>query len=116
MIKINGEQVYVSEIKKIIMEHPLVDNCAISFILDKDDKKKVIATITLKDNEYLRSPEKIKDDIYIMCKTKLIKEAVPREVVITEKLPETMYFKVDITSLENKYQQREKVLQLNKNI
>lgn len=116
MIKINGEQVYVSEIKKIIMEHPLVDNCAISCILDKDDKKKVIATITLKDNEYLRSPEKIKDDIYIMCKTKLIKEAVPREVVITEKLPETMYFKVDTTSLENKYQQREKVLQLNKNI
>ncbi len=49
-----------------------------------------------------------------MCKTKLIKEAVPREVVITEKLPETMYFKVDTTSLENKYQQREKVLQLNK--
>ncbi len=113
MIKINGEQVYVSEIKKIIMEHPLVDNCAISCILDKDDKKKVIATITLKSNQYIRSLEKIKEDIYIMCKSKLIKEAVPREVVITEKLPETMYFKVDTTSLEKKYQHQEKVLQLN---
>ena len=48
-----------------------------------------------------------------MCKSKLIKEAVPREVVITEKLPETMYFKVDTTSLEKKYQHQEKVLQLN---
>lgn len=108
MIKINGEQVYTSEIKKLIISYPLVEKCAVTCVLDTQERKAIIATITLKNNIY--APEKVKMDIINLCKSNLIKEAVPREIIIKEFMPETMYFKIDGNKLQEEYQGKQKKL------
>ncbi len=107
MIKINGEQVFTSEIKKVIASHPLVEKCAITCITDEDNKKKIIATVTVLSG--FVGYEAIKQQIMELCKNTLIKEAVPREIVVKEKMPETMYLKTDITALQEEYSQKQKV-------
>jgi len=106
MIKINGEQVYTSEIKKLVTSYPLVEKCAITCISDSEGKKKIIATITLKTNN-IYSEEKIKSDIIELCKSNLIKEAVPSKIEIKEFMPETMYFKTDTRKLLEEYQAKQ---------
>lgn len=110
MVKINGEQVYTSEIKKMILSYPLVDKCVITCITDEIGKKKVIATITIKNNIYGYSNSKIEEDIMQLCRNSLIKEAVPREIVVKEILPETMYYKVDTNLLADEYEQKQRTI------
>ena len=49
-------------------------------------------------------------DIINLCKSNLIKEAVPREIIIKEFMPETMYFKIDGNKLQEEYQGKQKKL------
>ncbi len=106
MIKINGEQVFTSETKKVITTHPLVDKCAITCITDEDNKKRIIATVTV--TNALASYTSIEQQIMELCKNTLIKEAVPREIIVKEKMPETMYLKTDTNSLKEEYLNKEK--------
>lgn len=107
MIKINGEQVFTSEIKKVITSHPLVEKCVITCITDEDNKKRILATITVVDSSLTSTA--MEQQIMELCKNSLIKEAVPREIIVKEHLPETMYLKTDIKSLQREYQERQKV-------
>ena len=115
MIKINGEQVYTSEIKKVITSYPLVEKCAITCVSDAEDKKMIIATITLKTTN-LYSEDKIKSDIMNLCKSNLIKEAIPREIVVKEIMPETMYFKTDTKKLLEEYQSTQQNIEKQKRL
>lgn len=72
-----------------------------------DQKKKIIATVTVLSG--FAGYEAIKQQIMELCKNTLIKEAVPREIVVKEKMPETMYLKTDITALQEEYSQKQKV-------
>lgn len=112
MIKINGEQVFTSEIKKVITSHPLVEKCVITCITDEDNKKRIIATITTVDSSLLHAD--IEQQIIELCKNSLIKEAVPREIIVKEHLPETMYLKTDTNLLKKEYQERQKVKYIKK--
>ncbi len=107
MIKINGEQVFTSEIKKVITSHPLVEKCVITCITDKENKKRIIATITMVDSSLIHSD--IEQQIIELCRDSLIKEAVPREIIVKERLPETMYLKTDTNLLQKEYQDRQNV-------
>lgn len=110
MIKINGEQVYTSEIKKIITSHPWVEKCAITCVLDKDEKKNIIATITLKIE--LFDTKQLEENILKLCKDNLIKEAVPKKIEIRKSMPETMYLKIDSKKLTEEYQAKQKKLSI----
>lgn len=105
MIKINGEQVFTSEIKKVITSHPLVEKCVITCITDEDNKKRILATITVVDSSLTSTA--MEQQIMELCRNSLIKEAVPREIIVKEHLPETMYLKTDTKSLQREYQERE---------
>lgn len=92
MEKINGEQVFPSEIKKVVEMHPNVDKCAIVFI-DCDGKKVVVAVVT--SNDETKSPEPLQEEIKQICSQHLMRESVPVLVDVRKELPETMYYKVD---------------------
>lgn len=102
MVKINGEQVFPSVIKNVILRHPEVNSCAVVCVETVDHKKMLVATITLKNEEV--DKEKIKEEINKLCLENLQKESRPRMIEIRTSLPETRLFKLDNQALKKEYE------------
>lgn len=102
MFKINGEQVFPSEIKKVIAMHPYVDGCAVVCVNDNKGRKRIVASVTLKSNA-IGSSKLISEEIMNLCKKHLQRESIPRLIDIREKLPETNLYKLDNGQLAKEY-------------
>lgn len=113
MFKINGEQVYPSEIKKVISTHPYVRNCAVVCVNDNKGRKRIVASVTLKDNVQVEEAVVIKE-IMALCKEKLQRESIPRLIDIRETLPETKLFKLDNAQLEKEFNDKYLSLKMRK--
>ena len=103
MLKINGEQVYPSKIKKVIMQHQAVRDCAVVGTEDAGGHKRVAAIITL--HNPLSDIEQIKQEIMTLCTNHLTRESIPYYIEVQEQLPETKLFKVDNCRIQKKLQQ-----------
>lgn len=108
MFKINGEQVYPSEIKRVIGLHPLVKECAVVCIESEEISKRIVATVTLKRNSL--NDQVVKLEILELCKQHLKRESIPQFIDIKEKLPETNLYKIDTKQISENYLQEAKKL------
>lgn len=106
MLKINGEQVYPSEIKKIILSHPNVKECAV-ICIENDGKKRIVAVVTLNN---IVDNKKVIDEILELCTQNLQRESVPMYIDVRESLPETNLFKLDNGALTREYSSKQKKL------
>lgn len=102
MVKINGEQVYPSEIKKVITKHPYVNNCAVVCVIDNFGYKRIVASVTLRDG-INADKESVSEEIKALCKEKLQRESVPALIDVRESLPETNLYKLDNAQLEQEF-------------
>lgn len=102
LLKINGEQVYPSIIKQVIMQHNSIKDCAVIGTCDETGHKRVLAIAVLNENDKCNQ-ENIKHELIDMCKKQLIREAVPMDIVFRDKLPETNIYKLNINELREEY-------------
>ena len=102
LLKINGEQVYPSIIKQVIMQHNSIKDCAVIGTCDDTGHKRVLAIAVLNENE-ICTKEDIKHELIDRCKKQLIREAVPMDIVFRDKLPETNIYKLNINELREEY-------------
>lgn len=107
MLKINGEQVYPSNIKKIIMQHKAVKDCAVVGTEDSHNHKRVAAIIVL--HNPMDDIEQIKREIMTVCAENLTRESIPSYIEVCDKLPETKLFKVDNIQICKSLQRMKKV-------
>lgn len=102
LLKINGEQVYPSIIKQVIMQHNSIKDCAVIGTHDEVGHKRVLVIAVMnEDDKY--NQENIKHELIDMCKKQLIREAVPMDIVFRDKLPETNIYKLNINELREEY-------------
>ena len=102
LLKINGEQVYPSIIKQVIMQHNSIKDCAVIGTCDDTGHKRVLAIAVLNENE-ICTKEDIKHELIDRCKKQLIREAVPMDIVFRDKMPETNIYKLNINELREEY-------------
>ena len=102
MFKINGEQVFPSEIKKVITTHPYVNNCGVVCVSDDVGRTRIVAIVTLKDNINM-DPNEVSKEIMALCREKLQRESVPVLIDVRESLPETNLYKLDNMQLEKEF-------------
>lgn len=98
----NPAKVFPDKIKKMILEHPLVDKCEIVMIPDLERITIPVAYIILKDDISL--DKTIMSEIIDICrKQNLEKYAIPVDFVSIDKMPLTEALKVDLKKLKEDY-------------
>jgi long-chain acyl-CoA synthetase len=100
IVKISGVAVFPSEIEDAAAGLPFVARaCAVGFAREKSGAA-IRLHVELKDG--VSESEAVKEQILAHLKIRVIKWAVPREIVFVKQLPLTMIGKVDYKQLEGK--------------
>ena len=100
LIKVNGLQVWPSEVESVINSHPEVKECAVGGISDKVHGEKIICWIVPERGTEI-TLKQIKD----WCKQSLVSYKIPSELIILEKIPRTKIGKISRQKLFNDYKQ-----------
>lgn len=107
MFKINGEQVYPSEIKKVIQTHPNVQDCVVYCVENETGQKRIATSLTLKNPSV--DYQKVQEEISMLCARTLRRESIPSVIDIRDTLPETNLFKVDTNALKTEQAKKIKI-------
>ena len=96
-IKINAINIFPSEIENIVKSHPEVDEaCAIPYHFDEKTYIKLYVSLKTLD----LNKEKIKREIFDICKKNLIKYSWPKIIEFIDEMPRTNFGKVDFKKFE----------------
>ena len=96
-IKINAINIFPSEVEGVAKQNECVDEaCAIAY--HYKEKTFIKLYITLKDQN--ANHEKLKRELMSLCQKRLIKYAVPYEIVIINEMPRTSFGKIDYKKFE----------------
>ena len=100
-VKINGMNVFPSEIEKIAKARPEVsDACAVSYHYKQKVYFKLYLTLSAPLDAHRE--EALKRELKEECRNKLIRYAVPYEIEILDEMPRTAFGKIDFRRLETK--------------
>ncbi|MEG2158255.1 MAG: fatty acid--CoA ligase family protein, partial [Clostridia bacterium] len=94
--KVNGVNVYPSEIEQVLSGIDIVKECFVSKFVGAG-KEGVKAYVSLRKD--VLEERDAKKKILSVCAEKLIKYAVPREIIFMERLPRTPVGKIDSAKL-----------------
>jgi acyl-coenzyme A synthetase/AMP-(fatty) acid ligase len=82
-----GYRVSPFEVERVLSEHPVVNECAVTGIDVGEDKTITTAFVVLKDSRH--ELEKLKEELLDYSHRRLAKYKCPREIVFLESLPKT---------------------------
>ena len=102
LIKVNGLQVWPSEVEAVINSHPMIKECAIGGIPDKEKGERIVCWIVPQQENRISSLEIIE-----WCRTKLVGYKIPSEVIYYKNLPRTGVGKILRRILIAEYKRRE---------
>lgn len=105
----SGFNVYPSQIEEVIEKHPLVNKCCVISIPHPYKMHAAKAFVVL--NEGVKATKTIKNEIKKLCKKELAIYSQPQDIVFKEKLPTTLYNKIDYRKLERMEAENEKTKQ-----
>lgn len=94
-----GTKMFPDRIEKAMYKHPLVEQCCVIGIPDKERINYPKAFVVLKEDNH--SPE-ITEEIKEVCRKRLPEYMVPEQIVIEKELPRTSRGKVDYRELEKR--------------
>jgi fatty-acyl-CoA synthase len=103
MIITGGENVYPSEVEKIVMTYPSVKEVCVIGVPDKKWGETIKAVVVLKDG--IEGTDDLKEEIMAFCKGKIAAYKRPRSVdfIALEDVPRTATGKVIYGALRDKY-------------
>ncbi|HEX3036639.1 MAG TPA: acyl-CoA synthetase [Thermodesulfobacteriota bacterium] len=97
-----GYRVSPFEVERVLSEHPLVNECAVTGINVDEDKTITTAFIVLKNEK--EDPDRLKQEILEYTHHRLARYKCPREIVFLESLPKTANGKIKRRMLREIYE------------
>jgi len=104
LIKVNGFQVWPSEVEAVINSHQKVKECGIGGILDKKHGERVVCWIVPEKENEISIQE-----ITNWCKSKLVGYKIPSEIILIDKIPRTGVGKILRRTLVAEYNGKKEV-------
>ena len=98
LIVTGGENVYSSEVEKVLNQHPGVQEVAVIGVSDEIYGEKVIGVATAKSGSDLAQ-----DELIDFCRGRIGSYKIPKEIHVVESLPKSALGKVLKTELRSKY-------------
>ena len=89
LIKVNGLQVWPTEVEEVIRLHPLIRECAVAGVPDEDKGERVKAWVVIKSWRKLFLAE-----LQEFCANKLVAYKIPAELELCDSIPKTPVGKV----------------------
>jgi long-chain acyl-CoA synthetase len=102
LIKVSGFQVWPSEVERVIVSHPDVENCAVGGVPDLKQGEMVIAWVVRKTNKKLSE-----EDVRGWCQQRLASYKIPSVILFRENLPKSGVGKVLRRELIAEYIEKE---------
>jgi len=96
-----GYRVSPFEVERVLSEHPLINECAVTGINTEEDKTITTAFVVLKNQ--IDDLERLKQQILEYAHHRLARYKCPREIVFLESLPKTANGKVKRKTLRETY-------------
>ena len=106
IINTGGELVYPAEIENVILEHPMVDQCAVISTPDPLYTEKVTAVIVLKTG--VEGTEALADEIKESCRNRMASFKLPRRIAFVNEIPYVGSGKIDKKKIREEYWKEEK--------
>jgi O-succinylbenzoic acid--CoA ligase len=99
VISTGGENINPSEVEKILLQHPLIQEAAVFPLRDQKWGEIISAVVVLKDKEAKISS----DDIKTFLKERLTGYKIPKKIFFEDQLPKTELGKIEKDKLINRY-------------
>ena len=99
VVKINAINIYPSEIENLIKTNKVVSECC---VVPYFENNKTLFKAYLQLKEPKINEEDLISKLNKLCKSNLIKYAIPSKYEIVEKMPRTLFAKIDFMNLKNK--------------
>jgi acyl-CoA synthetase (AMP-forming)/AMP-acid ligase II len=93
-----GENVYPSEVERVLLEHPGIKEAAVIGVKDKEWGEQVMAVVVLKEGEW-----PTEEDLLSFCKERLAGYKRPRSVAFVDELPKNQLGKVLYKELRSRF-------------
>jgi acetyl-CoA synthetase len=98
LVKISGQWVHPVEVERCLAEHPLVRECAVLALEDKNRLKTLVAFVALHEGE--RRGDETTRALQRFVKERLVPYKYPRRVIYMDALPKTGTGKIDRQALK----------------
>ncbi len=96
-----GYRVSPFEVERVLSDHPVVHECAVTGIELEEDKTITTAFVVLKDSRH--ELEKLKEELLDYSHRRLARYKCPREIIFLESLPKTPNGKIKRKVLRDSY-------------
>lgn len=103
IIRFDGHKVYPLQIERVVMKHPMVENCVVIGIKDRQHEQGDLPLVVAQLNDGSLGNEELRKELLALCQKEVELRSQPADVVFVESIPTTKLVKNDYRVLEDKF-------------